>query len=92
MECPIGQRAVANLPVVCLSVTDTGCGIDESIRPRIFDPFFTTKFVGRGLSLSAAGGIMRAHNGVICVVSEPGKSSTFTCLFAVEPTGAGKGG
>lgn len=54
---------------VCLSVTDTGCGIEESIRPRIFDPFFTTKFVGRGLGLSAAEGIMRAHNGMIRVVS-----------------------
>jgi signal transduction histidine kinase len=73
---------------VCLSVTDTGCGVEESIRSRIFDPFFTTKFVGRGLGLSAAEGIMRAHNGVIRVASAPGKGSTFTCLFAVEPSGA----
>jgi K+-sensing histidine kinase KdpD len=75
---------------VCLSVTDTGCGIEESIRPRIFDPFFTTKFVGRGLGLSAAEGIMRAHNGNIRVASEPGKGSTFTCLFAAGPTEASK--
>ncbi|HXS95658.1 MAG TPA: ATP-binding protein [Candidatus Limnocylindrales bacterium] len=74
---------------VCLSVTDTGCGIEESIRPRIFDPFFTTKFVGRGLGLSAAEGIIRAHNGIIRVDSEAGKGSTFTCLFTVEATEAG---
>jgi signal transduction histidine kinase len=75
---------------VCLSVTDTGCGIEESIRSRIFDPFFTAKFVGRGLGLSAAEGIMHAHNGMIRVASEPGKGSTFTCLFAVEPAGTSK--
>jgi signal transduction histidine kinase len=73
---------------VCLSVTDTGCGIEESIQPRIFDPFFTTRFIGRGLGLSAAEGIMRAHNGAIHVSSEPGKGSTFTCLFAVTSTGS----
>lgn len=69
---------------VCMSVADTGCGIEESIRSRMFDPFFSTKFVGRGLGLSAAQGIMHAHNGVIQVSTEPGKGSTFTCSFPVS--------
>ncbi len=66
---PLGNVPSSTCQCVCLSVTDTGCGIEESIRSRIFDPFFTTKFVGRGLGLSAADGIMRAHNGMIRVVS-----------------------
>jgi PAS domain S-box-containing protein len=73
---------------VCVRVTDTGCGIDEATLPRIFDPFFTTKFVGRGLGLSAAQGIMRAHNGVIRAASQREKGSTFTCLFPALPDNA----
>jgi signal transduction histidine kinase len=69
---------------VYVRVTDTGCGIEDTIRPRIFDPFFTTKFVGRGLGLSAVHGIVRAHNGLIRLSSQPGFGSTFMCLFPVE--------
>ena len=68
---------------VYIRVTDTGCGIEDTIRPRIFDPFFTTKFIGRGLGLSAVHGIVRAHNGLIGVSSQSGFGSTFICLFPV---------
>ena len=46
-----------------LSIKDSGCGMPQETADKIFDPFFTTKFIGRGLGLSAAYGIILNHSG-----------------------------
>jgi two-component system, cell cycle sensor histidine kinase and response regulator CckA len=71
---------------VCLSVTDTGDGMDEETRLRIFDPFFTTKKEGKGtgLGLSVVYGVMQTHLGFIDVVSKPQHGTTCLLYFPVS--------
>lgn len=61
----------------CLEVRDSGQGIAAADLEKIFDPFYSTRFVGRGLGLSVALGIVQAHGGGISVESQEGMGSCF---------------
>lgn len=74
---------------VALSVSDTGIGMDETVRARAFEPFFSTKAAGHGtgLGLAMVFGAMKQCSGFVRVRSEPQAGATFTLWFprAVQP-------
>jgi PAS domain S-box-containing protein len=72
---------------VNISVTDSGTGMPPELLDKIFEPFFTTKAMnkGTGLGLSTVMAIVKSHDGIVNVYSEPGKGTTFKVyLPAVE--------
>ncbi len=72
-----------NGPHVMLSVTDTGCGMDEATRSRIFEPYFTTKPMGKGtgLGLPMVRWIVGECGGHLAVHSQPARGTRFELYF-----------
>jgi hypothetical protein len=70
---------------ICLSVADTGCGIEPENLARIFEPFFTTKEVGKGtgLGLATVYGIVEQHQGWVDVATQVGRGSVFKIFLPI---------
>jgi len=70
---------------VCLSVADTGKGMNQAVLARVFEPFYTTKEVGKGtgLGLASVYGIVKQHGGWLEVESQEGQGSTFRVFLPV---------
>jgi PAS domain S-box-containing protein len=70
---------------VHVAVSDTGAGMDREAAAKCFDPFYTSKPLGKGtgLGLSTSYGIIKSHDGLITVDSEPGRGTTFRIQFSL---------
>ncbi len=69
---------------VRIDIRDQGIGIAREYLSRVFDPYFTTKKKGSGLGLATAYSIIRNHNGLMTVDSEPGQGTTMTVFLPVS--------
>ena len=63
---------------VCLSVSDTGSGMDEATLKQAAEPFFTTKGLGKGtgLGLSMIDGLAAQSGGTMRLISQIGQGTT----------------
>jgi len=91
LETHLEQNVTAGAPgglptgtFVCLSVSDTGAGIEPGLVGQIFEPFFTTKDTASGLGLAMVWGVVKQHEGRVEVVSQPGRGATFHVSLPVE--------
>ena len=71
---------------VCVSVRDTGVGMDDDTKAHVFEPFFTTKEhdKGTGLGMAMVYGLMKQHSGFVHVYSEPGEGTDVKLYFPVS--------
>jgi PAS domain S-box-containing protein len=73
---------------ICITVADTGIGMDRSVQDRMFEPFFTTKEKGKGtgLGLAAVYGTVKTHKGAVAVHSEFGRGTEMMLYFPLLET------
>ena len=73
-------------PEVCISICDTGTGIDPEHARHLFEPFFTTKSTkGTGLGLWISKGIVQKYGGTIRFRSMCFKGRNITCFQVTLP-------
>jgi two-component system sensor histidine kinase PilS (NtrC family) len=78
-----GADGFRKSPVISISVTDTGMGLEPETAQRIFEPFWTNKAEGTGLGLAVNYRIIEAHGGMISVEAPPEGGCRFTILLPV---------
>ena len=78
-----GLRDEDRGPLVAISVTDSGVGMDPETLNRAIEPFFTTKTEGKGtgLGLSQVYGFATQSGGDVQIDSRPGQGTTVTLLL-----------
>jgi CheY-like chemotaxis protein len=77
-------------PYVCLSVADTGVGMDEATARHAIEPFFSTKGIGQGtgLGLSMVHGLAAQLGGALTIASKPGLGTNVELWLPVSASGA----
>jgi PAS domain S-box-containing protein len=94
IEISARERNVQNEPglepgrYVCISVKDTGSGMDEQTLRRAIEPFYTTKGVGKGtgLGLPMVLGMTEQSGGKLYLKSRPGEGTTAELCLPAAPS------
>lgn len=81
-----GGAVASSLPIE-IQIIDDGPGIPKPIRTQIFQPFVSNKPTGQGLGLAVVAKIIKAHNGIVELSSQPGKTK-FSILLPLSDEAA----
>ncbi len=73
----------SNRRLLEISVSDTGCGIEETQMSKVHEPFYTTKEKGTGLGLAIVNRIITSHDGEFRIESDPGEGTRCTIVLPV---------
>jgi PAS domain S-box-containing protein len=79
-----GKADLEPVNYFCLSIADTGKGMDEPTRKRVCEPFFTTKLHSRGLGMAAVYGMVKKQGGWLSIQSEPGRGTTVSIFLQAQ--------
>lgn len=84
----VSARRAGDAAALELAMSDTGCGMPESVRAKIFEPFYTTKPAGSGtgLGLAVVRDLVQAAEGSIAAESLAGKGTTFRIRLPLVET------
>ena len=77
---------------ICISTSDTGCGIPAENIAKIFTPHFTTKATGTGLGLTVVADLVGKLNGAIEIISAVGNGTTFNIYLPLAGEALAAGG
>lgn len=88
----VGEGHRSKLPAeqyLCLSVADTGTGMDAATLACAVEPFFSTKGVGKGtgLGLSMVHGLASQLNGALTIQSSPGLGTSVELWLPCSASG-----
>jgi PAS domain S-box-containing protein len=83
-----GDSGLAPGHYICVTVTDTGTGMDEATLNRAIEPFFTTKGIGNGtgLGLPMVHGMAQQSGGKLTLKSKPGLGTSAELYLPIAPT------
>jgi PAS domain S-box-containing protein len=79
------EGGAEKVPLLCVSVTDSGVGIQQQKNQEVFKPFYSSKPGGTGLGLSISQNIISAHSGYMRFESERGKGTTVHICLPLSP-------
>ncbi len=85
LEPVIMTRVSVDGEEVIFEVSDNGCGVPDTDKPKLFEPYFSTRKGGTGLGLAIVSSIIADHGGVITVSDNKPRGAVFT--FSLQKAG-----